>query len=46
MIIQEVIGIPKLQKLIGVMKLYHMIEAFLCEQRITMGRDASYDLLR
>jgi putative transposase len=46
LIIQEVIGIRKQQKRIGVRKLYHMLEAFLCEHRIKMGRDAFYDLLR
>ncbi len=46
LIIQEVMGIRKLQKRIGARKLYHMLKKFLSEHGIKMGRDAFYDLLR
>lgn len=46
LIVQEVIKIRSVQKRLGVRKLYHMLECFLGEHTIEMGRDRLYDLLR
>lgn len=46
LVIQEVVRIREAQKRIGVRKLYHMLENFLAEHAIAMGRDALYDVLR
>jgi transposase InsO family protein len=46
LIIQEVVRIRSVQKRIGVRKLYHMLQGFMAEHGIQMGRDAFYDLLR
>jgi putative transposase len=46
LVVQEVVKIRACQKRIGVRKLYHMLESFLTEHAIVMGRDAFFDLLR
>ena len=46
LVVQEVVKIRACQKRIGVRKLYYMLESFLAEHAIVMGRDAFFDLLR
>ena len=46
LVVQEVVRIREAQKRIGVRKLYHMLDGFMSEHAIVMGRDRMYDLLR
>jgi transposase InsO family protein len=46
LVIQEVISIRSKQKRIGVRKLHYMLNEFLHDHSIKMGRDALFDLLR
>jgi putative transposase len=46
LVIQEVVSIRSEQKRIGVRKLYHMLQPFLLEQEIKMGRDQLNEVLR
>jgi transposase InsO family protein len=45
-VIQEVVAIRRIQKRVGVRKIYHMITPFLLEQGIKMGRDQLSELMR
>ncbi len=44
--VQEVLKIREAQKRIGVRKLYHMLEGFMNQHEIVLGRDRMYELLR
>ena len=46
LVVQEVMRVRTTQKRIGVRKLHYMLESFLADHSIEMGRDALYDLLR
>lgn len=46
LVIQEVLKVREKQKRIGVRKLHHMLEGFMSEHAIAMGRDSLYELLR
>lgn len=46
LVVQEVTRVRTTQKRIGVRKLYYMLEGFLADHSIEMGRDALYNLLR
>lgn len=45
LVIREVLGIRKKHPRIGTRKIYHMVQGFLSDHRIKMGRDALFDLL-
>lgn len=46
LVLQEVARIRSVQRRVGVRKLHHMMSEFTREHKVTMGRDALYDLLR
>ncbi|MGH8500418.1 MAG: IS3 family transposase [Methylococcales bacterium] len=46
LVIQEVIRIRRMQKRIGTRKLMVVMEEFMCEHNIAIGRDALFELLR
>lgn len=46
LVLQEVAKIREEQNRIGARKLLHMLQGFLAEHRIGMGRDAFFDLMR
>jgi len=46
LIVKEVLSIRKSQKYLGGRKLYHVLEAFLDEHSMAIGRDCFFDLLR
>jgi transposase InsO family protein len=46
LIIQQVIDYRKVQKKLGTRKLYWVLQPFMKQHRIIMGRDALFDLLR
>jgi putative transposase len=45
LLINEVLKIRKIQKRLGGRKLFHMLERFIQEHHISIGRDAFFDLL-
>jgi putative transposase len=45
LLINEVFKIRKIQKRLGGRKLFHMLERFILEHHISIGRDAFFDLL-
>lgn len=45
LLIYEVLKIRKIQKRLGGRKLFHMLERFIQEHHISIGRDAFFDLL-
>ena len=45
-VIREVVKIREVQKRVGTRKLYHMIDPFLAEHGIKMGRDRLNELLK
>lgn len=45
LILNEVKNIRYLQPVLGGRKLYSMLQSFLCDHRVKMGRDALFDLL-
>jgi transposase InsO family protein len=46
LVVKEVVTIRKSQRYLGGRKLYHVLQAFLDEHRMEIGRDAFFDLLR
>ena len=46
LVVQEVLRLREVQRRIGVRKLYHILEEFMSEHGIEMGRDRLYDVLR
>lgn len=46
LVIQEVVSMRSVQERIGVRKVYHMLQPFLLEQQIKMGRDQLGEVMR